>query len=536
MRAADGTRLAYAVHGSGPPLIVVSCWLSHLQHDWESPVWRHFLDDLGSMSTLVRYDERGFGMSDWKVTDFSMDARVRDLEAIVDALGFERFAVLGMSNGSGVAMAYAARHPERVTRLVLNGTVCGERPTFDEDAWAEEQAYRSLIQVGWAREDPVFRRVFTSRYIPDATEEQMRWFDDLQRMSGPAENVLAVATRAPVRGHLCRGGADPGADADPPGDRRPVDDLRERRDGRGAHPPLPRRAARQPQPHPPRRGGLRGGPSSARSRVPGARPSETPARQGRTTSKPSRGASSRSCSEPLRASRTMRSRRRMGLSPRTVERHLSNAYAKLGISGKAARAAARLAAGCSGAAWPDAAADLARPGGAGTVGVTPRAPTRRHYVYPARPADGAARRLGGTAVPEADPPSLRSWHPAPPVKPQGDRDDHRDPPRDQRPIPGRSRGRAHRPERDRDPRQRPRPPVGRAVQLGIGPAGVHRWRQPRAEPDRLPPRRPRRLRRRIPQRHPRARVRRRPSTGSRRSRGARPTWRVSSASKVPCRT
>ena len=96
-----------------------SCWLSHLQYDWQSPVWRHFLDQLGSLATVVRYDERGFGLSDWTVDDFSLPARLADLEAVVDASGVERFALLGMSGGSAVAMAYAIAHPERVNRLVL---------------------------------------------------------------------------------------------------------------------------------------------------------------------------------------------------------------------------------------------------------------------------------------------------------------------------------------------------------------------------------------------------------------------------------
>jgi len=189
-RAPDGVRLAHAAHGSGPPVVVVSCWLSHLQHDWESPVWRHFLDDLGAFTTLIRYDERGFGMSDWNVTDFSLDARLADLEAIVDSLGLERFALMGMSGGSPVAMAYAAEHPDRVSRLMLYGTTGGRRLPRSEEQLAEEEAYRSLIKVGWAREDPRFRRVFTSTFIPDATEEQMRWFDNLQRMSTSTENMI----------------------------------------------------------------------------------------------------------------------------------------------------------------------------------------------------------------------------------------------------------------------------------------------------------------------------------------------------------
>jgi pimeloyl-ACP methyl ester carboxylesterase/DNA-binding CsgD family transcriptional regulator len=190
-RSPDGTRLAYAVHGSGPPLVVASCWLSHLQHDWQSPVWRHFLDELGEIATVIRYDERGFGLSDWQVTDFSLAARQADLETVVESLGLERFALLGMSGGSAVAMAYAIDHPDRLTRLILYGTVCGEPVVLEGDALAEEETYRSMIRVGWAKDDPVFRRVFTTRFIPDATEEQMRWFDDLQRMSTSPENAVA---------------------------------------------------------------------------------------------------------------------------------------------------------------------------------------------------------------------------------------------------------------------------------------------------------------------------------------------------------
>jgi pimeloyl-ACP methyl ester carboxylesterase/DNA-binding CsgD family transcriptional regulator len=190
-RAADGTRLAYASHGSGPPLVAVSCWLSHLQYDWQSPIWRHFLDDLGAIATLIRYDERGFGMSDWDVDDFSIEARVADLEAVLEATGHERFALLGMSGGSAVALAYAAAHPERVSRLILYGTVCGIPTQLDGEAREIEETFRQMIRVGWAKDDPTFRRVFTTRFIPDATEEQLAWFDDLQRMSTSPANAVA---------------------------------------------------------------------------------------------------------------------------------------------------------------------------------------------------------------------------------------------------------------------------------------------------------------------------------------------------------
>jgi pimeloyl-ACP methyl ester carboxylesterase/DNA-binding CsgD family transcriptional regulator len=188
--AADGTRLAYAQHGNGPPLLVVSCWLSHLQYDWQSPVWRHFLDDLGEISTLIRYDERGFGLSDWDVSDFSLEARLADLEAVIEASGLERFALLGMSGGAPVAMAYAAKHRDRVTRMVLYGAASGGRAFETPEELDEEETWRGMIRVGWAKPESTFRRVFTTAFIPDANEEQLRWFDNLQRMSTSPKNAV----------------------------------------------------------------------------------------------------------------------------------------------------------------------------------------------------------------------------------------------------------------------------------------------------------------------------------------------------------
>jgi pimeloyl-ACP methyl ester carboxylesterase/DNA-binding CsgD family transcriptional regulator len=188
-RADDGVRIAWARHGSGPPLLIVSCWLSHLQHDWQSPVWRHFLDDLGEIATVVRYDERGFGLSEWDVEDFSLERRLADLEAVVEASGLDRFAVLGMSGGAPVALAYADAHPERVTRIVLYGGVAGEGMAQEDDA--AEEAVLTMIRAGWARPDPIFRRVFTTAFIPDATEQQMEWIDELQRTSTSTDNAVS---------------------------------------------------------------------------------------------------------------------------------------------------------------------------------------------------------------------------------------------------------------------------------------------------------------------------------------------------------
>lgn len=199
-RSADGTRLAYAVHGSGPPLLLTTCWLSHLEFDWQSPVWRHFLLDLGRFCTVVRYDERGFGMSDWDVRDFSLQARVADLEAVVDAAGLDRFVMVGMSQGGPVAITYASRHPGQLTRLVLYGTYAAMNP--DDEALELERTFQQMIKVGWARPDSTFRRVFTSLLIPGASEEQAGWLDALQARATSTENALrsrAARMNADVR-------------------------------------------------------------------------------------------------------------------------------------------------------------------------------------------------------------------------------------------------------------------------------------------------------------------------------------------------
>ena len=188
-RASDGVRLAWAKHGTGPPLLIAACWLSHLQHDWQSPVWRHFVEDLGRVATVYRYDERGFGLSDWDVEDFSLERRLADLETLVEATGLERFALLGMSGQAPVALAYAAEHPERVTRLVAYGASAAGALGGDDPE--TDAAFTAMIRAGWARPDHLFRRVFTTAFIPGATEEQMRWMDELMRTSTSTENAIA---------------------------------------------------------------------------------------------------------------------------------------------------------------------------------------------------------------------------------------------------------------------------------------------------------------------------------------------------------
>jgi pimeloyl-ACP methyl ester carboxylesterase/DNA-binding CsgD family transcriptional regulator len=164
-------------------------WLTHLEFDWRSPVWRHWVEALGSSHRLIRYDQRGCGLSDREAERVSLEAMVEDLEAVVDASGLDDFALLGISGGGPVAISYAAIHPERVNNLVLYGSYARGRRNRDLTAEQREEVelLLSMVRVGWGRNDPTFRRVFTSRFIPEASEEQKDWFDELQRVSASPE-------------------------------------------------------------------------------------------------------------------------------------------------------------------------------------------------------------------------------------------------------------------------------------------------------------------------------------------------------------
>ena len=163
-------------------------WLTHLDYDWESPVWRHWLEQLGERFTVVRYDERGCGLSDRDLGDLSLDRWVADLETVVDAAGLERFALLGISQGGAVAVAYAVKHPDRVSHLVLYGAYArGRKRRGDEFEARQADLLRSIIQVGWEEPTPAFRRVFTTLFLPRGSAEQMEWFDELQRNTTTAE-------------------------------------------------------------------------------------------------------------------------------------------------------------------------------------------------------------------------------------------------------------------------------------------------------------------------------------------------------------
>jgi DNA-binding winged helix-turn-helix (wHTH) protein/pimeloyl-ACP methyl ester carboxylesterase len=187
----DGIRLAYATMGEGPPLVKAANWLSHLDYDRETVVWRHWLAGLSSHHQLVRYDERGCGLSDWDVPDFSLDAWVRDLEAIVDATGLERFPLLGISQGGPVAISYAVRNPERVSHLILLGSfVQGRRKRAEtEEDVGLIDAYIEITRLGWGRPDSQYRQMFMARFLPEGTQEEWKEFDELQRRSTSPANA-----------------------------------------------------------------------------------------------------------------------------------------------------------------------------------------------------------------------------------------------------------------------------------------------------------------------------------------------------------
>ena len=193
----DGVRLAYASVGSGPPLVKASNWLTHLDFEWGSPIWRHWYRALSLHHRLVRYDERGNGMSQRDVPDVSFDTWVRDLETVVDAAGLDRFPLLGISRGGSIAIAYAVKHPGRVTQLVLYGAFARGWNHYATPKELEgRRALRSLVRLGWGLNNPAFCKTFTCRFIPEATPEHEKWFDELQRVSTSPENAARLMERA----------------------------------------------------------------------------------------------------------------------------------------------------------------------------------------------------------------------------------------------------------------------------------------------------------------------------------------------------
>ena len=336
--AQDGLRLAYAVEGDGPPLVRASTWLTHLVFDRQSPVWRHWVRELSRGHTLVRYDDRGCGLSDREFDgEPTLDTYVGDLAAVVDAAGLERFALLGLSGGGPTAIEYAARNPDRVTRLVLYGTYARGRRRRGEAQAEQSRLMVDLMRVGWGGTVPAFRQVFSSIFIPGASEEQKRWYDEMQQVSSSGEMAARVS--------LGRSGTDVSDTARRV--KQPALVFHARHDqavpfeeGRRLASLLPdaRFVALESRNHILQEGDpaweqflsevrafLRG---DERAAPPPADLSELSDREREVLELVADGLTNDEIAE------------RLFLSTRTVERHLSNVYLKLRLSGKSARAAA----------------------------------------------------------------------------------------------------------------------------------------------------------------------------------------------------
>jgi pimeloyl-ACP methyl ester carboxylesterase/DNA-binding CsgD family transcriptional regulator len=335
--APDGARIAYAIHGKGPPLVRTATWLTHLEFDWESPVWRHWLEGLAEGHMVLRYDERGCGLSDREIEDVSLDARLADLEAVIDAAGLERVALLGISQGGPLAIAYTARHPERVDRLILFATSPRGRLRRDPSPSAREQAELmiSLIRMGWGQDQPAFRRLFTTLFIPDASSEQMEWFDQLQRVTAEPETAVRIR-QARDRDDVTSEATEV---ASPTLVLHARDDaLVPFSEGRLLATLIPeaRFVALESRNHilladEPAWAQFRAERRAFLGHAEVSLPDELPELSNREREVLALVAEGRS-NEEIAA--------RLYLSVRTVERHLSNIYAKLRVSGKAARAAA----------------------------------------------------------------------------------------------------------------------------------------------------------------------------------------------------
>lgn len=190
-KAQDGTKIAYATFGSGPPLLKAANWLNHLELDWSTPIWGASFAAVARNHTFIRYDERGCGLSDWDVEELSFDAFVEDLELVVDKLCLDRFPLLGVSQGCAVSIEYAARYPERVSCLVLvGGYAVGWRHAASAEEQERREAVMKLTELGWGSDNPAYRHIFSQTFMPDASPEDLDWFDEFQRRTTSPRNAM----------------------------------------------------------------------------------------------------------------------------------------------------------------------------------------------------------------------------------------------------------------------------------------------------------------------------------------------------------
>lgn len=190
-QAPDGVRIAYASVGQGLPLVVIPHWLSHLELSWRSPIWRPWLMEAARENRVIHHDQRGTGLSDWRVGDIGPDAWLRDLEAVVDAAGIGRFALFGLSQGAVTAVSYAARHPDRVSHLIVHGGFCQgwRRRGLGDDGLASAYDLLAFTRDGWGRDDPEYRERVVALYLPEGNDDDLDWFNRLQRATISADNA-----------------------------------------------------------------------------------------------------------------------------------------------------------------------------------------------------------------------------------------------------------------------------------------------------------------------------------------------------------
>lgn len=195
--SSDGVRIAYATTGNGPPFVKAANYLTHLEHDRAGPVWTHWLDRLSEHHTFIRYDARGSGLSDWDVDEYSITKWVQDLEAVVDAMELDTFPLLGISQGAAVSIAYAAKHPEKVSHLILYGGYARGRfhRGLSPEEKIEAETLINAIHTGWGQQNPAFRQLFSTLLMPGGTENQIEWLNELAKISATPENA-AIMERA----------------------------------------------------------------------------------------------------------------------------------------------------------------------------------------------------------------------------------------------------------------------------------------------------------------------------------------------------
>lgn len=188
--SADGTSIAHAQSGDGYPLLISGSWMTHLEQDWENPAFGDYIRHLSDRFSVIRYDQRGNGLSQWDNVDINFDRMVDDMEVVVDAYGHEKVAILGLSQGASVSIAYALRNPQRISHLILSGGYArGRRQRGNSADIEESEALVNLIRNSWGNENPAIRQILTTLFMPDASKDEMEWFNEFQKLCGPAGNI-----------------------------------------------------------------------------------------------------------------------------------------------------------------------------------------------------------------------------------------------------------------------------------------------------------------------------------------------------------